>query len=91
MKKYPQSHTFRGKRYKIRTVPNLSVDADADAPHTQNKTIRVHMGLPPLRELEVILHESLHACFWVLDESVITQSAEDIARFLWRLGYRKDD
>lgn len=91
MKTYPQSHTFRGKRYRIRRVPRLAADGDIDDPYTQNKVLRIQMGLSALRELEVALHESFHACFWLLDETVITQSSEDIARFLWRLGYRRED
>lgn len=38
--------------------------------------------------LETLIHESLHACNWKASEENVTQTAHDIARFLWRLGYR---
>ena len=37
--------------------------------------------------LNTLLHESLHAG-GVESEQQVTQLANDIARFLWRLGYR---
>ena len=50
--------------------------------------IRVRGGIQGRKRLEVELHESLHACLWDLDEEAIRETAEDIARFLWRAGYR---
>jgi len=41
------------------------------------------------RELEVLIHEMLHACHWDLDEEAITETSEDLARVLFRLGYRR--
>lgn len=38
--------------------------------------------------LETIIHECLHACNWCVGEEKIEITARDIARFLWRLGYR---
>ena len=38
--------------------------------------------------LEVLIHEMLHAAYWDLDESAIEGAAADVARVLWRLGYR---
>jgi len=40
------------------------------------------------RRLEVLIHEMLHACYWDLDEEAIDITARDIARVLFRLGYR---
>ncbi len=82
-------HRFRGKQYSVKTVPRLKVDGDCDSPKGTRKEIRLQAGLPPLRDMEVAIHEALHACFWDMDEDVITQSATDLGRFLWRLGYRK--
>ena len=39
--------------------------------------------------LETLIHESLHGCDWNKNEILVEQTAYDIARFLWRLGYRK--
>lgn len=38
--------------------------------------------------MEVAIHEALHACDWDKSEEKVEQTGKDIARFLWRLGYR---
>lgn len=40
--------------------------------------------------LETILHECLHVSYPTVSEEHITESARDIARVLWTLGYRLD-
>lgn len=85
-----QSHTFRGKRYKIcrvRSIPKH--DGDVDHPSTKDKKLRLVTGLSPQRTLEVEIHEALHPCFWDIAEEAIGEAAADISKFLWRLGYRK--
>ena len=53
------------------------------------RSIKVRKSLRGERQLEVIIHELLHGCHWDLDEVAITETAEDLARVLYRLGYRK--
>ena len=44
------------------------------------------------RELDINIHEMLHACSWnFADEEWVAQTATDIAAALWKLGYHKDD
>lgn len=62
---------------------------DCDHPGAKNKKIRIADDLPPQEELEVTIHEALHACDWYKDEEWIETTADDIARLLWRLGYRR--
>lgn len=38
--------------------------------------------------LETVIHEALHSCSWHAKEEKVEVTARDIARFLWRLGYR---
>lgn len=52
------------------------------------RTIKVRASLRGERRLEVVIHELLHGCHWDLDEAAIEETAEDIARVLYRLGYR---
>jgi len=40
--------------------------------------------------LNTLIHESIHACDWDAPEKKVQQMANDISRFLWRLGYRCD-
>jgi len=82
---------LRKKRYSIKKVPYLGkYDGDCDNPADPNRTIRIRSGLKDEQELEVLLHEMLHACFWDISEESIEESGIDIARVLWQLGYRKD-
>ena len=53
------------------------------------RSIKVRKSLRGERQLEVIIHELLHGCHWDLDEVAITETAEELARVLYRLGYRK--
>jgi hypothetical protein len=86
-----KSIMIRGQKLQLRTVKRL-VDADGicDPPSKKNRAIRVVEGLTPERELDVWIHEMLHACFWDLDEDAVAESATDIAHALFLLGYRKD-
>lgn len=85
-------HIFRGKRYRIsfQNAVKGRVLGLCDAPDGKGKTIRIKKDLDEINELETIVHESLHACFWDIDEEAIHESARDIAYLLSRLGYRKE-
>lgn len=57
------------------------------------KTVRgeiiVRTDLSPKGELECWTHEALHAEFPAMSEDRVTEAGHNIARLLWRLGYRK--
>ncbi len=56
------------------------------------KAIKIDKDLKDLEMLDTICHEcGLHANFPFLKEEVVEQAASDLARLLWRLGYRKID
>jgi hypothetical protein len=40
-------------------------------------------------KLEVVIHELVHAAGWHIDEEFTEIFAKDVARVLWRLGYRE--
>lgn len=61
------------------------------SPKLKNKKIVVDESLKDEEELDIILHECLHAAFWFLDEEYVAEASKDFARILWRLGYRKKD
>jgi len=81
---------LKGKK-KHANSKSITEDArgDCDAPTTKNKTIRISNSLLPQEELEVTIHEALHAADWYKDEEWITPVADDIARLLYNLGWRK--
>ena len=54
-----------------------------------NKEIVIHHRLSPVHELEAVLHEAYHAAAWYQSEEFVEEVAHDLARILWRLGWRK--
>lgn len=75
-------------RYFRLDFERLPPDADGLCDY-HGRTIKIRKSLRGERQLEVIIHELLHGCHWDLDEVAITETAEDLARVLYRLGYRK--
>jgi hypothetical protein len=53
------------------------------------RTITIADRLTGESELDTILHELLHACQPDLAEDTVDETATDVARILWRLGYRR--
>jgi hypothetical protein len=53
------------------------------------KTISIADRLGGEIELDTIIHELLHACQPDLAEETVNQTATDLARVLFRLGYRR--
>lgn len=64
---------------------------ECDPPTKPNKEIRVRSTLSKEETLEIWIHEMLHACHWDLAEEAISETAEDIAQALIKLGYRLND
>lgn len=87
-----KTHTFKGKTYKIVMGVKLSPlqGGECDAPTNKNKTIRFSKNLhkDPEWQLEVVIHEALHACIWDYSEESIVRLAHDIAKRLYLMGYR---
>ena len=81
---------IRGKSWDLSFVRTPD-DADGlcDPPDTPSKRIRISHTLKGERQLDATIHELLHASHWDLDEVAINDTATDIARILWKLGYRK--
>ena len=79
-----------GKVWTLIRKPLVAADGYCDHPLTPSKRIVVDSRLKGERELEVLLHEMMHAVDWHKDEdSFIEPVAADIARALWRCGYRR--
>ena len=64
---------------------------ECDSPDTQGKEIKIATDLKNQEELEVIIHELLHAADWSKDEEWVEVIAYDIARTLWKLGWKKGE
>lgn len=80
-----KTHTFCGKKYDIHVGEKLDGFTDTD----NHYGLVVERDLKSRVGLETTIHEALHACSWSTPEDKVEKIAYDIARFLWRLGYRK--
>jgi len=80
-----RTHTFNGRKYKI-TVDQLDGMCDT---YKKERELVILADLNTMAGLETATHEALHCCRWSASEDLVTMTAHDIARFLWRLGYRK--
>lgn len=90
MNKPVRSFLLRGKRWKLKWPRRIIVKGElCDGACVYEKgEIRVRPTLSSFETLETLLHEMLHAAHPDLDEKPVTETAHDIARVLWRLGYR---
>ncbi len=77
-----------GKRWRLRFVPLKTARGDCSAPSDTNKEIRIHSTLTGEERLEILIHEFRHAADWGRDEDFVAREPRDMARMLWRLGYR---
>jgi len=82
------TQTFCGKKYRVSAE---KLDGWADQQNDNERHILLLRDIGSKAGLETAIHEALHACDWKATESRVTKVAHDIARMLWRLGYRKQD
>lgn len=87
---------LRKRRYRVLLATKLGsceepLDGDCSNPIFPGRLIRYYVGLKGEHRCNVLIHEMLHACFWDVREEGIEESASDIARVLWRIGYRNSD
>ena len=73
----------------VRERVSRTKNGNCDPPSVSGKKIRVDPKLRGQLELEIYIHEMLHACDFHKDEPWVETTANDITQVLWRLGYRK--
>lgn len=78
---------LNGVRYDI-DINNKAIEGYCDSPHGGKPGLHITDD-GTCRGLETIIHEALHAENWAKTERVIARTANEIARLLWRLGYRR--
>lgn len=83
--------TILRRRWKLRFTPLKINRGECDSPEKPSKEIRVDSRLTGEERLEVVIHEVIHAALWHLDEEYVEATARDLARILWRLGYKLPD
>ena len=71
-----------------RVIKHMAPDCDGMCcRYRDGYTISIRPGLTRKRELEVLIHELLHAADWTKDESWVHETSEDITAFLSALGF----
>jgi hypothetical protein len=91
--------TFRKKKFRVIGKVSKRLQEEYDKDWTigtcelrkeKNPVLFVDENLANEFELlDTTIHEALHATFEKLSEKSVEEGATDIARFLWRLGYRR--
>ena len=66
-------------------------DGRCTSPFEPHKEIVIRRSLKGQAELETLLHELWHASDWSKDEEWVGLVAEDTARLLYRLGWRRSE
>ncbi len=85
--------SIAGRKWRVRLVPAREMPRDAlgdcDHPPGRHPTIRIRRNLPQRDLLDTAIHEVLHASLPALSEEAVTETAHDIARVLFSLGWRR--
>ncbi len=87
-KRKVKTHTFAGVLYDVDVEQPFSGICDFPRSGKQ-PALRVSADINTRKGLESLLHECLHAECWAKTEEVVDRASYDIARLLWRLGFRK--
>ena len=80
--------TFRGREFEV-VRRNIGPDLCGTC-QDECETVEISTRLKGRMRLDTEIHEALHACLPMLDETIIEPVATDITAFLWRIGYRID-
>lgn len=83
-KRKVRTHKFNGVRYEI-LIDEFNGWTDTD---DTAQTLVVNRKPNSKKGLITIIHESLHAGNWEMDEETVDRNAKEIGSLLWRLGYR---
>lgn len=78
-----------GKNWTLRFA-NIRDYGDMNDPgKAEGRIIRIATWQGEKETLDTIIHEALHASLPLLDEVAVHETANDLSRLLWRLGYRR--
>lgn len=82
--------TIDGKRWRLVYDGRIGNDKDGycTPANEPGRTIAIRSTLTGQYRLEVEIHEMLHAADGSKDEGWVDTVAHDLAKVLWRLGYR---
>ena len=90
MPKRIRQFIFRGKKYIIRWRKMKGLGL-CDPPDKKDKAITINSTLRGQELLRVAIDESIHACFWDLDDAMVGEASASISEFLHAIGFRHID
>ena len=84
--------TIRGRRWRVvdsapMKIPELGYCTNPDL----DRELAIPVHGDTMEELDVIIHEIIHACFFDMSEEAVDESASSIATVLWKLGWRNEN
>lgn len=79
-----------GKRWKVFEVPRVLIPGTHGLCFEDTQEIYVSAQDRGEVALDTLIHEALHAQMDYLTEAKVRAQAAELARLLWRLGYRKE-
>lgn len=85
----PRTATIRHTRWKLRGLAGVRQGRLGECDY-QRQTIRAPWAGDTLDELDVIVHEAMHAGLPDIIDDAIDETATGLARLLWRLGWRRE-
>lgn len=84
-----KSHKFPHGTYKIHwKKPPGKEDNDGICTDPKDRQIWINPRLSDEELLRVALDESWHATMWQIDNDVVAEYADDMAAFLYKIGFR---
>jgi hypothetical protein len=88
-----KTHKMRDKRFKIlfKKPPRIKKEELDGLCDIEKKTIFIDPTLEAEREMNITIHETLHACFPDIEEGAVTETAACLSELLWKLNYRKNN
>ncbi len=86
----PTIHRIAGRLWSVYFCPKKKACTLGECDYNERR-ITVHGTHEPKMELDILVHEVLHACSDVLSEDFVDPAATDIANLLWDLGYRRTE
>ena len=81
--------TVRGHVWKLGKIRDKGERGACEAPDVPGREIDFPIHGGTRKDLDTIVHELLHAAMWDIDEEAVYETATDIAKVLWRCGWRK--
>ena len=84
-----KSHKFRGNVWWFYGFKDHDDLGACDPVEAKHRGMDIPLGGKSQLDLDTVIHESLHACLRDVNEEAVNETATDIARLLWRLGWRK--